>query len=235
MAEPTPPALSLLDSRLEHIFPTLTAAQIARNLIGEPDIDIEIHGVSLWGVNEMWATHLQSGRVFCVGDAIHRHPPGNALGANTSVQDSHNLVWKIAAVLRGQAAPSLLETYIQDLLARAMATSPTRIDTQQSLRNLGVDSLIAVEVRNRINADLGMNIPLAKMMQSEGINSLAAHVAERLLEGNRSERLKAPEGTRASPDIGAPLTGANAADHLRLRIRTHWAARIAQFWRSAFV
>jgi 2,4-dichlorophenol 6-monooxygenase len=87
------------------------AAQIARNLIGEPDIDIEIHGVSLWGINEMWATHLQSGRVFCVGDAIHRHPPGNALGANTSVQDSHNLVWKIAAVLRGQAAPSLLETY----------------------------------------------------------------------------------------------------------------------------
>ncbi|PXX00303.1 FAD-dependent oxidoreductase [Mycolicibacterium moriokaense] len=87
------------------------AAQIARNLIGEPDIDIEIHGVSLWGVNEMWATHLQSGRVFCVGDAIHRHPPGNALGANTSVQDSHNLVWKIAAVLRDQAAPSLLETY----------------------------------------------------------------------------------------------------------------------------
>ena len=87
------------------------AAQIARNLIGQNDIDIEILGASLWGINEMWATHLQSGRVFCVGDAIHRHPPGNALGANTSVQDSYNLVWKIAAVLRGVAAPSLLETY----------------------------------------------------------------------------------------------------------------------------
>jgi 2,4-dichlorophenol 6-monooxygenase len=87
------------------------AVQIARNLIGEPDIDIDILGISLWGINDMWATHLQSGRVFCVGDAIHRHPPGNALGANTSVQDSHNLVWKIAAVLRGQADPSLLETY----------------------------------------------------------------------------------------------------------------------------
>jgi 2,4-dichlorophenol 6-monooxygenase len=87
------------------------AVQIARNLIGEPDIDVDVLGVSLWGVNEMWATTLQSGRVFCVGDAIHRHPPGNALGANTSVQDSHNLVWKIAAVLRGEAAPALLETY----------------------------------------------------------------------------------------------------------------------------
>jgi 2,4-dichlorophenol 6-monooxygenase len=87
------------------------AVQIARNLIGKPEIDIEIIGVSLWGINEMWATRLQSGRVFCVGDAVHRHPPGNALGANTSVQDSHNLAWKIAAVLAGQAAPSLLETY----------------------------------------------------------------------------------------------------------------------------
>ncbi|HEX4559298.1 MAG TPA: FAD-dependent monooxygenase [Mycobacterium sp.] len=87
------------------------ATTIARNLIGEPDIDIEILGASLWGVNEMWATRLQAGRVFCVGDAIHRHPPGNALGANTSVQDSYNLVWKIAAVLRGHGVPSLLDTY----------------------------------------------------------------------------------------------------------------------------
>lgn len=93
------------------IMDDVTAEQIARNLIGDPDVDIEILGAALWGINEMWATRLQSGRVFCVGDAIHRHPPGNALGANTSVQDSYNLVWKIAAVLNGTAAASLLETY----------------------------------------------------------------------------------------------------------------------------
>jgi 2,4-dichlorophenol 6-monooxygenase len=87
------------------------ATEIVRNLIGEPDLDVEILATSLWGVNDMWATHLQSGRVFCVGDAIHRHPPGNGLGSNTSVQDSYNLVWKIAAVLRGQAGSSLLDTY----------------------------------------------------------------------------------------------------------------------------
>jgi 2,4-dichlorophenol 6-monooxygenase len=87
------------------------AVQIVRNLLGLPDIDVEITGTSLWGNNEMYATHLQSGRVFCVGDAIHRHPPSNGLGSNTSIQDSYNLAWKLAAVLRGQAAPSLLETY----------------------------------------------------------------------------------------------------------------------------
>ena len=87
------------------------ATQIVRNLLGMPELDVEITGTSLWGNNEMYATHLQSGRVFCAGDAIHRHPPSNGLGSNTSIQDSYNLAWKLAAVLRGQADPSLLETY----------------------------------------------------------------------------------------------------------------------------
>jgi 2,4-dichlorophenol 6-monooxygenase len=46
-----------------------------------------------------------------MGDACHRHPPNNGLGANTSIQDSYNLAWKLALVLRGAAGPSLLETY----------------------------------------------------------------------------------------------------------------------------
>ncbi|MER6225291.1 FAD-dependent monooxygenase [Streptomyces sp900105755] len=87
------------------------AVQIVRNLLGMPDLDVEITGTSLWGNNEMYATHLHSGRVFCAGDAVHRHPPSNGLGSNTSVQDAYNLVWKLAAVLKGQADPALLDTY----------------------------------------------------------------------------------------------------------------------------
>ncbi|MFC7340546.1 FAD-dependent oxidoreductase [Saccharopolyspora griseoalba] len=87
------------------------AEQIVRNLLGVPDLEVEITGYSLWGNNEQWATHLQSGRVFCAGDAVHKHPPSNGLGSNTSVQDSYNLAWKLAAVLRGWAGPDLLETY----------------------------------------------------------------------------------------------------------------------------
>ena len=75
--------------------------QIVRNLVGVPDLEVEITGTSLWGNNEFFATHLQRGRVFCAGDAVHRHPPSNGLGSNTCVQDSYNLAWKLAAVLRG--------------------------------------------------------------------------------------------------------------------------------------
>jgi 2,4-dichlorophenol 6-monooxygenase len=87
------------------------ATEIVRNLVGVPDLDVEITGTSLWGNNEYFATHLQKRRVFCAGDAIHRHPPSNGLGSNTSVQDSYNLAWKLAAVLRDQAGRELLDTY----------------------------------------------------------------------------------------------------------------------------
>ncbi|OZE25131.1 MULTISPECIES: FAD-dependent monooxygenase [unclassified Rhodococcus (in: high G+C Gram-positive bacteria)] len=87
------------------------AVEIVRSLLGMPELDVEITGTSLWGNNEMYATHLQKGRVFCAGDAIHRHPPSNGLGSNTSIQDSYNLAWKIAAVLKGQAGEALLDTY----------------------------------------------------------------------------------------------------------------------------
>jgi 2,4-dichlorophenol 6-monooxygenase len=90
------------------------ATQIVRNLLGMPELEVEITGTSLWGNNEMYATHLQSGRVFCAGDAVHRHPPSNGLGSNTSIQDAYNLAWKLAAVLRGQASASLLDTYSQE-------------------------------------------------------------------------------------------------------------------------
>jgi len=90
------------------------ATEIVRNLLGMPDLEVEITGTSLWGNNEMYATHLQRRRVFAAGDAVHRHPPSNGLGSNTSVQDSYNLAWKLAAVLRDQAGPGLLETYSQE-------------------------------------------------------------------------------------------------------------------------
>ena len=87
------------------------AKEIVHQLLGTSDIDVEVTGISLWGNNEMFATRLHEGRVFCVGDAVHRHPPSNGLGSNTSVQDSYNLAWKLAAVLRGQAGPDLLDSY----------------------------------------------------------------------------------------------------------------------------
>lgn len=117
--------------------PTVTdesAAQIVRNLIGVPDLEVEITGTSLWGNNEQYATRLQSGRVFCAGDAVHKHPPSNGLGSNTSIQDSYNLAWKLAAVLNGQAGEALLETYTAE---RAPVAKQIVTRANQSGREFG--------------------------------------------------------------------------------------------------
>lgn len=87
------------------------AKEIVYDLLGTRDIEVEITGTSLWGNNEMYATTLSHGRVFAVGDAIHRHPPSNGLGSNTSIQDSYNLAWKLAAVVKGYAGAKLLDSY----------------------------------------------------------------------------------------------------------------------------
>jgi 2-polyprenyl-6-methoxyphenol hydroxylase-like FAD-dependent oxidoreductase len=52
-----------------------------------------------------------SGRVFVAGDAAHTFPPTGGFGMNTGIQDVHNLAWKLAAVLSGQAGDDLLDSY----------------------------------------------------------------------------------------------------------------------------
>ncbi|MEA2382993.1 MAG: 2,4-dichlorophenol 6-monooxygenase [Solirubrobacteraceae bacterium] len=87
------------------------ATKVAHELIGDATIPITLRSTSLWSNNKMWAARYADGRVFCMGDACHRHPPSNGLGSNTSIQDAYNLAWKLALVLKGKAAPALLDSY----------------------------------------------------------------------------------------------------------------------------
>ncbi|WP_433799942.1 FAD-dependent monooxygenase [Actinomycetospora sp. CA-084318] len=87
------------------------ARHLIRTLVGESELEIELIKKYVWYVNQQHATNYQAGRVFCGGDAVHRHPPTSGLGSNTSVQDAFNLAWKVAFVVQGHAAPSLLDSY----------------------------------------------------------------------------------------------------------------------------
>lgn len=82
-----------------------------RTLVGDPELEFEIERSSIWYVNQAHAPQYAKGRVFCGGDAVHRHPPSSGLGLNTCVQDAFNLAWKLAYVIHGHAGPGLLETY----------------------------------------------------------------------------------------------------------------------------
>lgn len=88
-----------------------TVLQKIRLLVGDPALEVEIERVSTWYVNQAYATEYSRGRVFCAGDAVHRHPPSSGLGSNTCMQDGFNLAWKLAYVVQGFAKPNLLESY----------------------------------------------------------------------------------------------------------------------------
>jgi 2-polyprenyl-6-methoxyphenol hydroxylase-like FAD-dependent oxidoreductase len=57
------------------------------------------------------AQTYRSGRVLLAGDAAHMHLPAGGVGLNVGVQDAMNLGWRLAAVARGDADPSLLDGY----------------------------------------------------------------------------------------------------------------------------
>ncbi|WP_147124278.1 FAD-dependent oxidoreductase [Shimia ponticola] len=90
------------------------ATDVARQLVGDPELEIDLISANTWTVNDSYATQMSKGRVFIMGDAAHRHPPSNGLGSNTSIQDAFNLAWKLAAVLKGQAGERLLDSYSEE-------------------------------------------------------------------------------------------------------------------------
>jgi acyl carrier protein len=75
---------------------------------------------------------------------------------------------------------AFLATQIRDQLARVLGTSPTKLDVEQSLLNLGIDSLMAVEIGNQIQAMVGVDVPAMKFMEGISIAGLAAYVIEQL-------------------------------------------------------
>jgi len=78
---------------------------------GQP-IDIEILSMATWlAGHALVAESFQRGHVFLGGDAVHLFTPTGGLGYNTAVEDAVNLAWKLAAVLKGQAQPALLDSY----------------------------------------------------------------------------------------------------------------------------
>jgi 2-polyprenyl-6-methoxyphenol hydroxylase-like FAD-dependent oxidoreductase len=87
------------------------ARDLLRVAIGDPDLPMEILDVAHWQAEANVAERFADGRVFLAGDAAHVVPPNGGFGGNTGVQDAHNLAWKLAAVVRGEAGPGLLDTY----------------------------------------------------------------------------------------------------------------------------
>jgi putative polyketide hydroxylase len=92
-------------------FPLERCKELLHLALGLPEIELEIKSILPWESAMRVADDFQHGRVFLAGDAAHQMPPWGGQGANSGIADAHNLAWKLAAVLKGQATPALLTTY----------------------------------------------------------------------------------------------------------------------------
>jgi acyl transferase domain-containing protein/acyl carrier protein len=70
----------------------------------------------------------------------------------------------------------LLQSYLTELAARALGLSASKLDVQQPLSNLGLDSLMAVELKNRIAVDLGVNVPMVTFLSGPSVEQAAAQL-----------------------------------------------------------
>ncbi len=143
--------------------------ELAVKLVGTEDFEMHVTSASPWTVNHHYATTIAKGRVFCAGDAVHRHPPTNGLGSNTSIQDSYNLAWKLAHVVAGTAGPELLATY----------------DTER-----GPIARQIVERANQSIADTGRILSALDLTDTTDVEKLDQQLALRKAPGPEGEKIR---------------------------------------------
>jgi 3-(3-hydroxy-phenyl)propionate hydroxylase len=79
-----------------------------------PDAGVEIVWVGPYAYRSECIDRMRHDRVFFMGDSAKVVSPFGARGGNTGIADADNLAWKLAAVLRGRAAPALLDSYHEE-------------------------------------------------------------------------------------------------------------------------
>jgi acyl carrier protein/NADP-dependent 3-hydroxy acid dehydrogenase YdfG len=109
------------------------------------------------------------------------------------------------------ATPESLHTSLQAYLAErigvVIGVSPSRINVTEPLSTFGIDSLMAVEIRNKVDRELHVNIPMVRFLQGPTVEELAGLVAERLPQqaGPSASSAAASEGEGVSHGMTAEV------------------------------
>ena len=111
---------------------SLTFEDVGRQAIDTLGLTVgKVNWFSTYRVHHRVTDRFRSGRVFLLGDAAHVHSPAGGQGMNTGIADAINLAWKLATVVKGQAADSLLDSYEAErqAFARKLVQTTDRLFT----------------------------------------------------------------------------------------------------------
>jgi acyl transferase domain-containing protein/thioesterase domain-containing protein/acyl carrier protein len=106
-----------------------------------------------------------------------------------------------------QGRHALVRDYIKLELGRIMGVEPAGLETDQPLSTFGLDSLLALELKNNLESRLDFTLPMAKLMEGPSIDSLAAETSRLVVNGTGEDGVTpgGKQGT-AKPDAAwSPL------------------------------
>ncbi|MGC2854511.1 FAD-dependent oxidoreductase [Novispirillum sp. DQ9] len=178
------------EKKPEKVIPRLKA------MLGE-DTEFELEWVSVYQFACRRMSKFRFGRLFFAGDAAHQVSPFGARGANTGVQDTDNLAWKLKLVMAGKAPESLLDTYDEE---RVFAADDNLLNSTRSTDFITPKSNISRTFRDA-TLDLARNHPFARRLVNSGRLSAPTPYAHSSLNTPDSEGFG-----------GKMLPGTNCAD-----------------------
>jgi myxalamid-type polyketide synthase MxaE and MxaD len=110
--------------------------------------------------------------------------------------------------------PQLLRSHLSELVARVLGLPLAQLDVQQPLSNLGLDSLMAVELKNRIAVDLGINVPMVTFLSGPSVEQAATQLLQ-LLTSETSASSVRPIASTLTHDNRPEKNGGSAEYRLQ--------------------
>jgi 3-(3-hydroxy-phenyl)propionate hydroxylase len=156
-----------IEKQPERVAPRIRAALDSQGLAG---VDFELEWVSVYTFQCRRMAKFRHGRLLFVGDAAHQVSPFGARGANSGVQDTDNLLWKLDLVLRGQASESLLDSYCAE---RGAAADENLLNSTRSTDFMTPKSRASRVMRDAV-LTLAAEQPFARALVNSGRLSVPA-------------------------------------------------------------
>ncbi|WP_035780390.1 FAD-dependent monooxygenase [Arthrobacter sp. H14] len=162
---------------------------------------------STYRVHHRVAAGFRDGPVFLAGDAAHVHSPVGAQGMNTGLQDAHNLAFKLAAVLKGEAPDSYLDRYSAE--RRPVALRLTRT-TDRLFGAVTSDNFFLRQAR-RFLLPLAAPVGIRVIPRLAGGSRLFEYISQVRIHYWMSERAREDARGRRGRVVGRrlPWTGQN--------------------------
>jgi myxalamid-type polyketide synthase MxaE and MxaD len=156
-----------------------------------------------------------------IADLLHRYKSQRAAERRAAVAVSPQAgsanVAKTSALdgLTGDALTRKLETLVTSAVAELLDIDGTRVDLERPLGDLGMDSLLGLEFRKRMQSQCGLVLSATLVWNYPTVRAIVAHIAQRV-DGSRASTVQ-PKLEGEKRDGSAPLDVASLSDEEALR------------------